>query len=511
MKIIKQIVPIALLMVFLLSSIAVLFGCAQSKEADDKVITNVSELDGRVIGCEEGAAFLDDLTRIFPNSTVVENGSSIDSIQALKAGRIDAYFADEPMALHHQKEVEGLRIIDEPVTSSRLGFMLSEDNTELCAEIDGVIEAFRQNGVLEELKQKWVYGKETPTIDAQSSIKDATKVLKVGISPDAAPFAYKSGTQTMGYDVELMYLIAEQLGYGVELSIHDFSSLRDGVVSGRADVAIGCITYTARRAESVLFTQSTYDSEVVAVVLDNSHNGSGFFGFVKDSFESTFIEDDRWKLIVDGLLVTVQLSVLTLIFGTLLGFCFSFMLRSEKKLVAKIASSMASILDGLPLLVILMMLYYIIFAKTSLSAIFIGVIGLSLDFANTVAGIINTGVASVSQGQKDAALTMGYPKWKAFVKIVFPQAAQFAFPQYTGSVIGMVKGTSILGYITVVDLAKAGDLISARTYEAFLPLIVTAAIYYILARAIIAMLEIIAKMINPKRRKRTVRGVAFND
>lgn len=474
-------------------------------------ITEIEQLNGKTIGCLAGSAYIDKVKNTFTDCTVVEYNSYSELIAAVKSERVDAYITDEPMAYFHLRETDGITVLDEMITTDRYGFILNLNNTELCNDINAVIKELKEQGVLDELKEKWITSQNDPVFDTSQPWNKPNGTLKVCLSLDAIPFTYLQDEKIVGYDVELMYKIAEKLGYGIEITSYDFTAIIGGISSGREDIAIGCITYTPERAENVLFTESTYDSGTVAVVLDNTTSSEGFLNRLRDSFERTFIRENRWKLVQNGLFVTLKLSVFTLIFGTLAGFGFSFLLRSKNKVVRSVSGAVSTVIDGLPLLIILMVFYYIVFAKTTMSAVTIGVVGLSLDFANAVAGILNTGVEGVDKGQIEAAASMGYPKRKIFTKIILPQAINHMFSQYTGSVIGMIKGTSIIGYITVVDLTKAGDIIRSLTYEAFFPLISIAAIYFILVQIIVTVLKMLAKRINPKHRKRQVKGVKIHD
>ena len=102
---------------------------------------------------------------------------------------------------------------------------------------------------------------------------------------------------------------------------------------------------------------------------------------------------------------------------------------------------------------------------------------------------------------------MGYSKFQIFNKITFPQATRQMFSQYEAAVVALVKGTAIVGYITVEDLTKAVDIIRGRTYEAFFPLIVTAILYFLLACAFVLLLKRVDVRLDPKRRPRSVKGV----
>ncbi len=481
------------------------------KTGSEEVITALDDLNGKPIGYASGASYVNKLEEGFPNSKIIEYNSFPECIQALKTGKIVAYFTDEPMAKYQASSTTGIVPMDERFTNDRYGFMLNKKDEVLCADFNVLLEKYKKDGVLDSLKDEWINGVGDKKIEINENTDTSKGTLRIALSLDSVPFAYLVNEEIVGYDVELVIMMAQELGYNVELISYDFSALIPGLVSEKIDVAIGCITYTPERAETVLFTDSTYDSGAVAVIKENTDEDGGIIAYLKDSFEKTFIRENRWKLIADGLWITIQLSFASLVFGTLLGFLYSFLLTSKNKIISKTASAISTLLDGLPLLIVLMVMYYIIFAKTNLPAIFIGIVGISIDFANGVAGMLNTGLKAVDKGQIEAATSMGYKKWQIFTKISFPQAANHMFSSYAGAVISLVKGTSVIGYITVQDLTKAGDIIRSLTYDAFFPLIVVAVIYFALARIFVAVLSLFAKKLDPKHRKRRVKGVQTND
>lgn len=505
--------PIALLLILMM---AILFvhgngNTVAFADQNSDYITELEQLKGQDIGCLSGSSYISDVNSFFDGCTVIEYNTYAELIAALKSKRIQAYIADEPMVHSQIRETDGLVSLNKMITKDRYGFIFNLNDTKLCNDINKVLGELTNQGVLDELKEKWISSESEPVFDTAQPWDKPNGVLRVGLALDSEPFAYLHNNETVGYDVELLYMIAEKLGYGIKITSYEFPSLIDSISAEKEDIGIGCITYTPERAENILFTNSTYESGTVAVVLSDTASSKSFWSKICDSFEKTFLRENRWQLVTNGLLVTIELSVLTLIFGTLAGFCFSFLLRSKIRAVRDISGIISTIIDGLPLLIILMVFYYILFAKTTLSAITIGVIGLSLEFANSVAGILNIGIETVDKGQTEAAESMGYSRWKIFTKIVFPQAVIRIFSQYIGAVTGMIKGTSIIGYITVVDLTKAGDIIRSHTYEAFFPLIAVALIYFALSQIIAAVLKSVSKKINPKHRKRQIKGVKMYD
>lgn len=411
-----------------------------------------------------------------------------------------------------QKASKGYKILDNYITDEAFGFIIQKGNNALKSNVDAIINELKESKELERFEKKWLTPSGSQEMDcALNSWDTSNGTIRIAYAVDSDPFAFSRDTEVVGYDVEIMYKIAQKLKMEIAYDVIDFNGILASIKTGKSNIAIGCITITEERSEEVDFSTPVYYSGSVAVVLDGEVEKPNFFDNLSDSFERTFIRENRWKLILQGLGVTMELALCTLVIGTVLGIGFSFLLRSKNKVVSKISNIISVIINGLPILIILMVLYYIIFAKSSLSAVVIGVIGLSIDFADAVAGMMNTGVSAVDKGQIEVATSMGYPKWKIFTKIIFPQATNHMFSQYIGAVISMIKGTSIIGYISVIDLTKAGDIIRSRTYEAFFPLITTAIIYFFISQVFIFVLKLLAKKLNPKHRKRMVKGVNTND
>ena len=114
---------------------------------------------------------------------------------------------------------------------------------------------------------------------------------------------------------------------------------------------------------------------------------------------------------------------------------------------------------------------------------------------------MRSGIESIDDGQREAALALGYNENQAFFRFIFPQAAVRFLPVYNGEIVSLLKSTSIVGYIAIQDLTKMSDIIRSRTYEAFFPLIATAIIYFILAWIISLILKFVLKKVSPKRKR----------
>ena len=208
------------------------------------------------------------------------------------------------------------------------------------------------------------------------------------------------------------------------------------------------------------------------------------------------IREDRYKMILDGLKITLVLSIGSLTLGTILGFILCLLKRSKIKAVSIVTNAFIALIAGLPIVLTLMICFYLIFSGTGLNEIMVAIIAFSIDFGCVVAIILNSGIESVAVGEIEAAAALGLSKIQTFVKITYPQAVKNIFGVYNRQVISLIKATSIVGYIAVQDLTKVSDIIRSRTYDAFFSLIFTAAIYFLIARLCIFVLNLLQSRMN---------------
>jgi polar amino acid transport system substrate-binding protein len=234
---------------------------------------------------------------------------------------------------------------------------------------------------------------------------------------------------------------------------------------------------------------------------------TNFWNDVKEDFEKTFIREDRWKLIVSGIGVTMLISICSAIFGSLLGFGLYMLSRSDKKFIQVVSKGIAKvysrIIAGTPIVVILMILFYVIFGNfRDMSGVVVAIIGFTLTFGAFVYDHLAVSVNSVNFGQTEAAYALGYPKTKTFFRIILPQAMDVFLPSYCGQAVELIKATAVVGYVAVNDLTKMGDIIRSNTYEAFFPLLATAIIYFILTWLLSLLLKLVKVRFEPKRRSK---------
>ena len=162
-------------------------------------------------------------------------------------------------------------------------------------------------------------------------------------------------------------------------------------------------------------------------------------------------------------------------------------------------------------MVILLVLYYVVFGSFEVSGIIVAIIAFTLSFGSVAGSTMWTAVTSLDGIQEETGMALGFTHDQVFKEIVFPQAATVFMPQLAGQFVGMVKETAIVGYITVLDLTRASDLIRSRTMEAFFPIVSTAIIYFLFCRVLAKVLSVLVRKLDKSQRPKTVRGVELHE
>lgn len=198
-------------------------------------------------------------------------------------------------------------------------------------------------------------------------------------------------------------------------------------------------------------------------------------------FFEVIFGNGRWIYLWHGLEVTIVLTILSLFFGFLLGVLISMLRTSSSKICQKIANLYVTIIRGTPLLVQLLIMYYVIFAEyRAMPKIIVAAVAFSLNSGAYVSEIIRGGIESVSNGQKEAARSLGLSEFYTQLYIVMPQALKNSLPSLIGEGISLFKETSIVGWIGLGDIMRGADDIRSLTATAFESLVAAAIIYLVI-------------------------------
>ena len=496
------------LLLIVLISLA-LFGCA---DTNAKGFTSIEELKDKRIGIKQGTVY-DGLTKkTFPDAEYYYFATASDLASALKGNKIDAFAIDDTILSEIIKENPEIGRLDEHIASFECAFVFNKNDhgAELAEKMNVMLKELKDSGELDKLYEKWLnYDSDTEMFDI-SSLKGGNGNITLASQTGCPPFAILLNGKIAGYEVELVALFCEKYGYTLEVDEMYFDGLLSAVQSGKADIAVGGIGRTEERARSVIF--SDIDAIVygdVGVLKKGSSSSQSFIDDISTSFKRTFIDEDRWKMFFKGIFATMAITILSIVLGTLLGFVIYTNTRNNTGIVLKIVKFSIWLIQGMPVVVLLMVLYYIVFGKVSIDSFWVSILGFTLTFACSVYNMLAGAVSTIDPGQKQAAFTLGYSDKMTFYKILLPQAISYIMPSYKSEIVSLIKATAVVGYIAVQDLTKIGDLIRSRTYEAFFPLIVVTVLYFILAAILNAFVKKIDIRIDPRKRapERILKGV----
>lgn len=230
---------------------------------------------------------------------------------------------------------------------------------------------------------------------------------------------------------------------------------------------------------------------------------SGFAAWwsdLADDFVKCFITDQRYKLLINGTGVTLKISLLSVILGIIIGLLIALCALSKRKILRGIAKVYTDIIRGTPSVTQLMIIYFVIFATVDLPKWIIASIAFGINSGAYVSEIIRGGILSIDRGQTEAGRTLGLSGAQTMIHIVIPQAVKNIFPALCNEFIVLIKETAIVGYVGLMDIQKAGDFIKSATFQAFMPLIATAVIYFVIIKILTLLLGVVEKKLRSSDR-----------
>ncbi len=204
----------------------------------------------------------------------------------------------------------------------------------------------------------------------------------------------------------------------------------------------------------------------------------------KEKLIQNFIEEERYKMIFKGLGTTLLITLFAVLLGILLGFLVATIRSTYSKtgklfILDRICWIYITVIRGTPMIVQLLIMYYVIFASYN-SKIVVAILAFGINSGAYVAEIVRSGIMSIDAGQFEAGRSLGFSYASTMIYIIMPQAFKNILPALANEFIVLLKETSVCGYIGLMDLTRAGDIIRSRTYEAFLPLVAVAIIYLVM-------------------------------
>ena len=481
------------------------------KDENGETIPSLTQEDlnrpGLRIAVLTGSELYTAALEVYPNATPVQYDTFADEFYALDTGKADAALGHESQFSLVRQSYPGIAVIKEIITEYSYGFgtQKNAEGARLNQEMNAYFTDLVGSGQYQALMDKW------SASDGAQCMGDYTfsgekGQLNVATIGTWSPMSFYAGKELTGLFVELMNGFCAANGYLPVYETAPYVSEIAGLNAGKYDVVADLIGRLPDRLETINITEALFSSEVFAFVPakvsgTTEHSFAGFFQSVKNSFVKNFIHEERWKMLLSGLGVTLRIAVMSVLLGTLLSVLICYLRMRKNDLAVAAADLYIRVFRGVPIVVLLLVLNYLVFTDADFPSFWICVIAFSLDFAAYASEIFRSGIEAVPGGQSQAARALGFGTFHSFRKVVLPQALVHILPSYSGQIIATVKLTSVAGYISVMDLTRASDIIRSRTFDAFPPLIATTLIYFLLCALVTALLRRIERRIRPGQRR----------
>lgn len=508
----KPMKKVFLSILILTAAVLICCGCSVSKDQSSSTesasISSVDDLSGKRIGVQLGTTgdlYCTDYEKDGSGTVVERYNKGADAIQALRQGKIDCVVIDEQPAIKFVEQNDGIRVLDEEFTNEDYAFVLSKDNTTLLDQINQALDELKADGTIDNIEKNWV-GAESELGKYPYEKKDIDRsngTITIGTNAEFPPYESYSDGQIVGIDIDIMQAVCDKLGMDLQIEDMAFDSIITAVTSGKVDVGASGFTITEERKKNVNFTDSYTTSKQVIIVKDTSVQNSRL-SFV-DKLKQSFIDNDNYQYLLKGLGNTLLITFFAVIIGILIGFLIAIVRTSHDRngslpLLNGICRLYLTIIRGTPVMVQLLIIYYVILANINTSKILVAVVAFGLNSAAYVAEIVRSGIMAVDIGQFEAGRSLGLNYNQTMRSIILPQAVKNILPALCNEFISLLKETSISGYIGLMDLTKGGDIIRSTTFQAMIPLISVAIIYLVMVVGLSKIVGILERKLRNNER-----------
>jgi len=458
-------------------------------------IRSLDDLSGKRVGVTLGSVQDTYLTEHGPKDCqIMRFNNSSDIYEAMSTGKCDYSAFTETEFMVKELMSPGQYKMDYVFGDTlevAIGFR-KNDERHLVDEFNRFLKEFKENGGIEECYNRWA--KEYKLGDTMPHIELPTsgEPLNVGVYLSVEPFQFLGPNGPDGFEIELLKRYSAWSGRPLVFNQMAFTAIIPSITTGKLDIAASTFAVTAERAEKMDFSEPIYSSQYAVMSQNDGHDEKvSFFDNFVERFRNNLIVEKRYMLLLDGLKSTLIITLLSLLAGTLIGALLCAMRMGKRRAFRSVASVFIEIIRGIPVLVVLMLLFYVVFSKSGISPIVTAVIAFSLYFGAYSAEIFRSALMTVDNGQWEASYALGFHPFKTFMLVILPQASAIARPVFKTRAKTLIRETSVVGYIAICDLTYMSNLIRSRTFDAFFPLLVVTVIYFIIAWIISKTVEAI--------------------
>ena len=456
-------------------------------DCPDFTIRSIADMKGKTIA-HEAIAFYENITNNIQKGINFVHMHDVNAcVRAVIVGKVDGLVCDEPRAKALiARYPQDLRLVG---NYRRDNYAIAlKKNSPLLQPFNSVISELQRNGDLVKIREKWCSRVYTNEIlqewNDEPTGRDSENAIRVGFDPTEEPLAFVSPYGYAGHDLEVVNHIAHKLRKKAVFIPMGRSMLFETLQNGKIDVICGSVSPLPERLKYVDFTTPIFEGGITLIVRRNANTPAlqekDFWNRLYNRLWNAFVTEERSAMIVTSLLTTLAIAAGAAILGTLLGTLLWRMRKSHNPVLRWSSGAYILVLRGIPSLILLMLLCYVVFAQCNVHPIMVAAVGLGMSFAVVVYENILATAQIVSPAQKEAAAALGFTPYQALRHAYSYPVLRQLITVYRRDILTLVKETSIVGFIAVTDLTRVCDLIRTRTYDAVIPLCGVAIIYFVI-------------------------------
>ena len=393
--------------------------------------------------------------------------------------------------------------IPEYITRLDYAFVFPSSRKAVCEAFSRQVRSMRKNGSLKQLQNKWI-SPAGARAELPPMMADAPNgVLRMGVCIDREPFCYLRDEKLVGYDLEIAQKTAAAMGFLIEYVRLTDEEFPQAIAEGKVDFGATALTNEIMSSGKIVFAEPHYNGGLVAIVPEKANETHVKLDpvqqvkfFVKEqaySLNRALWKDGHMRQIFGGFKNTLLITASAIVFGSLLGIPLCMLRKSKRKQLSLIGDFISGVFYNIPILILLMGLYYVVFRRFGLSALSAAMTIFILRFMAASCLLYILVLDHIGGVQMDAAKALCLRPFTVFRRIILPQAAAFLAKPLREEMIRLVELTTIVGWIGVWDLTKKVDWIRGRTYESFFPIAFATLLYCLLSLALILTVSFMSR------------------
>lgn len=474
-------------------------------------ITKLNQLAGKRVGVLPFTYAATQLDEKLPDAIPFYASQDRDLFYLLGTEKIDAFLISEPRAREYLPNYPQFMQIPEFVTRVDYAFFFPLGKRALSEAFSRQIRSMKKNGMLKWLQSRWMSPANLESDLPQPNRDAPNGVLRMGIQIDREPFTYLRGEKLVGYELETALRAADAMGFSVEFVRLGPDEFEQAIADGRVDFGASEITPQMTSSGKLVFSEPHYNGGIIVIVPDKTKSHPVHMAlipqikfFLKDQGNSLYRslwKNNHMRKILGGFKNTLLITVVAVFFGTILGLPLCMLRQSKCKIYSVPADIVCALIYNIPILILLMGMYYVVLRRFGFLPITAAFIVFILRFTAATCRLYMTTLDHIGGVQLDAAKALCLRRMTFFRRVIIPQAAVYLAKPFREEIIRLVELTTVVGYISVWDLTKEIDWIRGRTYESFFPIMFATLLYFLLSLSLIAIISLLSKKFEASVRK----------